>query len=113
MKPAHLILTATLSLQVGCATVEPKLHAFPNLGLTVIRMDDRDLQRACAGVTHLDDGTPVSTTTKFDGCYAGDGVIYINAFNESIDILLHEMCHADGTRTPMQCKQEFDTQGHR
>ena len=93
-------------LLVGFATA-PTLHTFPNLGFNVIRLDGNDLRRVCKPKT-TDSGDIWMRDMTAKGCYSHkDNTIYIDYYYESIDLLLHELCHKDGSRTRLECKEEF------
>ena len=95
-----------LIMLVGCATA-PTLHTFPNLGFNVIRLDGNDLRKVCKA-KFTDSGEIRMRDMTAKGCYSHkDNTIYIDYYYESIDLLLHELCHKDGSRTRLECAREF------
>jgi len=106
MNKGLLLITA---LALSSCAVAPVLHTFPNLGINVIRTSEKDINKICrrkGGLT--DDGRLITNSMSFRGCWGRDDrTIYLNEYTKDVCVLLHEMCHADGTRTGLQCKQEF------
>jgi len=92
----------------GCATA-PVLHTFPGLDLNVVETSQKDVDRVCRREGSVwDDGSPVQANQELRGCWVEkDRTVYLDAYESSTELLLHELCHADGSRTRAECDRLF------
>ena len=104
-------LGVALLILAGCSTskVFPYVQRFNyrNLDVKVIKAPADAVDRHCKRrIKKNDKGQPI--TGRIEGCTLwrkrGDGfepVIFVDERN--VDVLLHELCHADKRKTPAQC----------
>lgn len=87
----------------GCQSV-PKIYDYPNLGITVIKTDPVTVDRVCGRTIKIsDNGQPI--TGRIRCCYTSGNLIWVS--RTDIDCIFHELCHADGTRTKLECSDVY------
>ncbi len=87
----------------ACRTT-PRIYDYPALGFKIIEADSWSVAQACKGATHYDDGRPILDHFNIRAC-----TVYGEHFDTiwiqfgDAEVIVHELCHADGTKTKKEC----------
>ena len=102
MKILSLILFVVI--MSGCAT-QPKVWDYPTFNLRIVKASPVYIRKVCKPKFN-DMGMIIRTDTKILGCWKSDRrEIWIDW--EYPEMLLHELCHADGSITRRRCGEEY------
>ena len=105
-----VLIPLGLSVMLGGCSTAPTLHTFPKLGFNIIELDGSEMHGVCRshGGGFHDNGSPKMRTDNIRGCWVKkDATIYLDYFHSSKDLIFHELCHADGTRTRAKCLELY------
>jgi len=98
------LLVLSVILLVGCST-SPRVVSFPALGLTLIQTDEDSVRKNC-NVKVTDRGLPITEDMRIRGCWKSkDKEIWLDWSESDMELLIHELCHADGTRNRLECAE--------